>query len=116
MSVLGWLFLIIAIQAAFGFLVAALIKGILHVFREMRLNQAHRKALHIQPEKGQVWIQDGEEENEIYIQDIAEDGTVVLTTAKPSYATNRSKCWRDTPERWKERVANRRLIRVSPEY
>jgi hypothetical protein len=114
MSVLVWLFLIIAIQAAFGFMVVALIKGILHMFKEMRLAKAHRKARHIQPEKGQVWIQDGEEENEIYIHDVAEDGAVVITTTPPDYGLSRVKCWIDTPERWKERVANRRLIRVSP--
>jgi hypothetical protein len=114
MSVLLWLFLIIAIQAALGLIIVALIKWIIHTVKEIRLNKAHRKARHIRPEKGQVWIQDGEEENEIYIHDVAEDGAVVITTMPPNYGVSRAKCWIDTPERWKERVTNRRLIRVSP--
>jgi hypothetical protein len=112
MPILCLLLFVIAIQATLALIVSTFIKWIIQTAKEIRLNQAHQKALHIRPERGQVWIQDGEEDNEIYIQDICEDGAVVLTTAHPVYAGKRAKSWRDTPERWRERVANRRLIQV----
>lgn len=110
MQIMLWLILIIAGQAVLCIVSVALIKAISYISKESRLALAHRKARNIKPAKGQVWIQDGQEDNEIFVQEIGPDGSIVLTTKNASYGNNGGIFWKDTPETWKERVNNRRLI------
>jgi len=110
MHILDFLLLILAGLALIAILSMFLVNGIRYLLQEVRLSLAHRRARSIQPQKGQIWIQDGEEDNEILIQDINEDGTIVLTKLHPLYFGEKAQTWKDTPETWKERFSKHRLI------
>lgn len=66
----------------------------------------YRKTRDIAPAAGQIWIQPGA--GKLHIKRISkENGTIVIEVGRIT--------WGEAPEKWKQRVKNRKLYLIQPE-
>lgn len=72
-----------------------------------------RRCRHIKPEVGQVWIQDGDKDDQIYITKVWKNRGVTISTAEPG-ATRTHSSWGEKSEEFETRRRNRYLILKTP--
>jgi hypothetical protein len=101
-TILGWG--VLSVVALF--LLAALFRAGRMIVVRLLFWNAHIRTRRIPLAVGQVWMQDFDPSNRIYVTD--EYPTRFGLSTSPIRFSGMS--WGETPEEWKKRVANRRLV------